>query len=140
MAKILIADDNIQIRGGLRQLLSTHADWEVCGEATDGVDAIQKSRELTPDVIILDLLMPGLNGIDAAKAIAEVSPKIPILLWSLYLSPELIDRARSVGIAGVLPKGNVQELLSGLEILLDGGTFFAPPSDPMVKPASHRHS
>lgn len=124
MAKILIVDDNVMIRRGLRKLLQTHAGWEVCGEASNGEDAIQKSRELVPDVIVLDFLMPGLNGIEAATEIAEISPKIPILLWTMYLSPQLFDIARSADINGILPKGNVNELFKGLEIILSGGTFF----------------
>jgi DNA-binding NarL/FixJ family response regulator len=107
--KILIADDNEMIRRGLRKLLQTHDGWEVCGEASNGQEAIEKSRELAPDVIVLDFLMPGLNGIEAAWEIAEISPKIPILLWTLYSSPQLLEMARSAGITGILPKGNVNE-------------------------------
>lgn len=126
VTKILIADDNVLIRRGLRKLLQTHDGWEVCGEASDGQEAIQKSRALVPDVIVLDFLMPGVNGIEAAKEISEMSPKIPILLWSMYLSPQLFETARSAGISGILPKGNVNELFSGLETILNGGTFYAP--------------
>jgi DNA-binding NarL/FixJ family response regulator len=124
--KILIADDNELIRRGLRRLLQTHDGWEVCGEASSGQEAIQKSRELAPDAIVLDFLMPGLNGIETAWEIAEISPKIPILLWTLYASPQILDMARSAGITAVLPKGNVSELFSGLETVLGGGTFYAP--------------
>jgi DNA-binding NarL/FixJ family response regulator len=126
VTRILIADDNTMIRHGLRKLLQTHAGWEVCGEARNGREAIQKTRELAPDVIVLDFLMPDLNGIEAAKEIAEISPKIPILLWSMYMSPQLFDTARSAGITGIVPKGNLQELFSGLETILSGGTFIAP--------------
>ena len=70
MTKILIADDNALIRGGLMRLLQTHDDWQVCGEARDGNEAVDKSRELVPDVVVLDFLMPGLNGIEAAKRIS----------------------------------------------------------------------
>ncbi len=124
MARIFIVDDNVVIRRGLRKLLQTHAGWEVCGEARNGEDAIQKSRQLLPDVIVLDFLMPGLNGIEAATEIAEISPKIPILLWTMYLSPRLFDIARSADINGILPKGNVNQLFKGLETILSGGTFF----------------
>ena len=124
--RILIADDNMMIRRGLRKLLETHDGWEVCGEASDGREAIQKTRELDPDVIVLDFLMPDLIGLEAAKEIAEISPKVPILLWSIYMSPELLDAARNARIAGILPKGNFQELFSGLETILSGGTFIAP--------------
>jgi DNA-binding NarL/FixJ family response regulator len=124
--KILIVDDNVLIRRGLHRLLQMHEGWEVCGEASDGREAVQKSRELAPDVVVLDFFMPGLNGIEAAREISEMSPKIPILMWTMYLSPELFDTARNAGISGVLAKGNVNELFCGLETILQGGTFFAP--------------
>ena len=126
MTKILIADDNALIRGGLHRLLQTHEDWEVCGEAKDGQEAIAKSRELAPDIVVLDFLMPVLNGLEAAKGIAAICPKTPILLWTMYLSTELCQTAKDAGIKGVLAKGNVGDLFDGLETILKGGTFFAP--------------
>jgi DNA-binding NarL/FixJ family response regulator len=126
MTKILIADDNALIRGGLLRLLQTHDDWEVCGEARDGQEAVEKSRELIPDVVVLDFLMPGLNGIEAAKRISGICPQTPILLWTMYLSTELCQTAKDAGIRGVLAKGNVGDLFDGLETVLSGGTFFTP--------------
>jgi len=126
MTKILIADDNELIRSGLQRLLQTHDDWEVCGEARDGQEAVEKSRELVPDVVVLDFLMPGLNGIEAAKRITGFCPATPILLWTMYLSNELCQTARDAGIRGVLAKGNVGDLFDGLETVLSGGTFFTP--------------
>ena len=126
MTKILIADDNALIRGGLHRLLQTHEDWDVCGEAHDGREAVAKARELDPDLVVLDFLMPGLNGLEAAKEIASHRPEVPIFMWTMYLTAELCDAARRAGIRGVLAKGNVGELFSGLETLLKGGTFFAP--------------
>lgn len=127
MTKILIADDNAVIRGGLSRLLRTHEDWEVCGEARDGQEAVDKSCELGPDVVVLDFRMPGLNGIDAARKISSLSPGIPILLWTMYLSPELCETAKRVGIRAVLAKGDVGYLFVGLETILKGGTFYAAP-------------
>lgn len=126
MIRILIADDNAIIRGGLLRLLQSHEDWEVCGEARDGLEAVDKSRELAPDIIVLDFLMPGLNGIEAAKEISDRSPDARILMWTMYLTNELCETARRAGIRGILAKGDVGELFSGVETLLGGGTFFAP--------------
>ena len=126
MTSILIADDNALIRAGLHRFLQAHEDWEVCGEACDGEEAVEKTRDLIPDVVLLDFLMPGLNGIEAAKKISEFSPNIPILLWTMYLSAELNEAARNAGIKGVLAKGNAGELFLGLETILEGGTFYAP--------------
>ena len=88
-ARILIADDNLPIRLGLRRLLEKQPGWEVCGEAVDGPDAIQKSRELHPDLIILDFLMPRANGLEAAREINKADPRVPILLCTIYLSKQL---------------------------------------------------
>jgi DNA-binding NarL/FixJ family response regulator len=126
MTRILIADDNAIIRGGLLRLLQSHEDWEVCGEARDGQEAVDKSRELDPDVVVLDFLMPGLNGIEAAKEISGMHPDTPILMWTMYLTTELCETARRAGVRGILAKGDVGELFSGVETLLGGGTFFAP--------------
>src|ERR1700704_6890709 len=78
--RILIADDSPLIRQCLGRLLGGHRGWEVCGEATDGEDAVSKARELTPDVIVIDYLMPRKNGIEAAREISKRSPMTPILL------------------------------------------------------------
>jgi DNA-binding NarL/FixJ family response regulator len=126
MIRILIADDNALIRGGLQRLLQSHEDWEVCGEARDGLEAVDKSRELEPDIVVLDFLMPGKNGIEAAKEISDTQPGTRILMWTMYLTNELCDTARRAGVRGVLSKGDVGELFSGMETLLGGGTFFAP--------------
>ncbi len=122
----MIADDNALIRGGLLKLLRSHDDWEVCGEARDGHEAVDKSRELDPDVVVLDFLMPGLNGIEAAREISDARPNIPILMWTMYLTRELCETARRAGVKGVLAKGNIGELFSGVETVLGGGTFYAP--------------
>jgi DNA-binding NarL/FixJ family response regulator len=81
MTRILIADDSPPVRQGLRNLLKAHADWEVCGEAIDGQDAIAKTRQLAPDVIVMDYVMPTMDGIEAARKISSVAPTTSILLF-----------------------------------------------------------
>ena len=85
--RILIADDSPIVRQCLGRLLCGHTDWEVCGEATDGEDAVCKTRELNPDLVVLDFLMPRKNGIDAAREIGKLSPKTPILLCTIFFDP-----------------------------------------------------
>ena len=85
-ARILIADDNALVRQQVRNLLGRHPDWEICGEAVDGRDAVNKARELNPDVIVLDFAMPEMNGLQSAWEIARLSPSTPILLFSMFLS------------------------------------------------------
>ena len=81
MARILIVDDSSLVRQRLRDLLQQHPDWRVCGEAVNGRDAVDKAQELNPDVIVLDFLMPGMDGLQAAREIGKVVPSIPILMF-----------------------------------------------------------
>lgn len=122
--RILIADDNSPVRSGLRHLLENQPNWRVCGEAVDGVDAIVKSRELNPDLIVLDFIMPRANGLEAAIEITKTQPTVPILLCSMYLSAPLLEQARRVGIRGAVSKTNVGEIVDGVEALLGRKEFF----------------
>ncbi|HKN34570.1 MAG TPA: response regulator transcription factor [Terriglobales bacterium] len=124
MTRILIADDSQTVRAGIRNLLNQHRDWEVCGEAIDGQDAIQKSRQLVPDVIVLDFCMPGVNGIEAARRISEICPSASMLLCSMFLDSQLVRLARKAGMAGAISKSNVGKIVSGIEALLHGEEFF----------------
>jgi DNA-binding NarL/FixJ family response regulator len=76
MKRVLIADDNAMVRRELRGLIALNHDWQVCGEANDGREAVQKVRELHPDVLVLDLAMPGMNGFDTARELAKVEPGV----------------------------------------------------------------
>lgn len=123
--RILIADDNRPVREGLRKLLSRHAGWEVCGEATDGCDAVRKAEQVCPDVVVLDFSMPGMNGVEAARRIAKASPSTAVLLCSMFLDSSLARMARAAGILGAVSKSNVKQLVAAVEAVLRGETFFA---------------
>ena len=100
---VLIVDDNIQLRRVIRVQMEA-AGLEVCGEAVDGLDAIEKARELKPDLIILDLSMPRMNGIDAARELSEICPDVPIVLYTMHA--DVIRRAGELptGVAAVVAK------------------------------------
>src|SRR5882724_5104587 len=98
MPRILLADDNPGIRHSLRTLLTSQTDWEICGEAENGKLAVEMVRTRSPDVVILDLSMPVMNGLAAARQIREIAPDVPILLFTLHASPQLREAARAVGI------------------------------------------
>jgi CheY-like chemotaxis protein len=123
--RILIADDSPVVRQCLGRLLCGRLGWEVCGEASDGEDAVRKAQELTPDVVVLDFMMPGKNGLDVAREIGKLLPRIPILLCSVFLTPQLVDLARGAGIVGTLSKGDLNKVIPCVETLLRGGTFFS---------------
>jgi DNA-binding NarL/FixJ family response regulator len=122
--RIMIVDDSPLVLQRLRDLLQQHPDWEVCGEAANGQDAIIRARELSPDVIVLDFLMPGMNGMQAAREIGKVIPDVPILMFTTYLSQQLVEEARNVGIRGAVAKSDARYVIDGLEALLRNESFF----------------
>src|SRR5271156_6465387 len=105
--RILIADDNSLVRSGLKMLLQRHADWSVCGEASDGRDAVEKATELKPDVILLDISMPAMDGLTAAELIRERVPESEILIVTLHPSIEMARYASQIGVRGYIVKSLV---------------------------------
>ena len=128
IVRILVVDDNATVRNGLRLLLQEHTDWEVCGEAADGIEAIEKYRQLMPDLLVVDVSMPRMNGLDAAREILKLSPKILILLYTSYLTAQLIDVAHKAGIRGTVSKDAMHLVVVGLEALLRGEEYSGPPN------------
>src|SRR5215469_4629882 len=101
---ILVADDSAAVRKVTRLFLETQVDLEVCGEAVDGADAIEKAKALKPDLIVLDLAMPERNGIEAASVIKRMMPEVPIVLFTLYRETLGDALASAIGIDAVLSK------------------------------------
>jgi DNA-binding NarL/FixJ family response regulator len=97
--RILIADDQELVRKMLKTLLETHADWEVCAEAANGLEAVQKAAELQPDIIILDLAMPEMDGLHAAREILSNNPAVPILLHTNHAFSSLALEAKKMAYA-----------------------------------------
>ena len=102
MKRILIADDNATVRRGLRGLIEHNQEWDVCGEAVNGRDAIYQAHELHPDVLLLDLSMPEMNGFDAAAEVARLDPDVQILLCTIQLSSYVVREAEKRGIQGAV--------------------------------------
>jgi two-component system chemotaxis response regulator CheY len=118
------------VRKMLRALLETHADWQVCAEAANGLEAVQKAAELKPDAIILDLAMPEMDGLHAAREILSNSPAVPILLHTNHAFSTLALEAKKNGIREVINKsGSEQELISAVEALLNEPVAVARNSD-----------
>jgi DNA-binding NarL/FixJ family response regulator len=124
MARILIVDDSSLVRQRLKDLLQQHPDWDVVGEAANGRDAIDRVQQLNPDVIVLDFLMPGMDGLQAARELGRVVPMIPILMFTMHMSRQLMQEARKVGIRGAVAKSDVTRVIEGLEALLRHEQFF----------------
>jgi PAS domain S-box-containing protein len=123
--RILIADDHEVMRRGVRGLLESHDEWAVCGEAFEGREAVVKSRELRPDLIIMDINMPGLTGIDAAQQIRKENPSAKILFFSVHESAQTVREVLNVGAQGYVAKSRAgHDLVDAVRNVLDGGTFF----------------
>ena len=105
--RILIADDNEWVRHGVMNILASMADWQVCGEAKDGPEAVQKAAELLPDLILLDVSMPGLGGLEVARVLREKVPATKILMMSQHDPAVLLPRAIEAGAHGCVDKSRL---------------------------------
>jgi CheY-like chemotaxis protein len=115
---ILLVDDNAIMRRMLRTVFE-QPGWEICGEAVNGRDAIDKARDLKPDLIVLDLSMPVMNGLEAAPELRRMMPTVPIILFTLYNNEVLERRACSAGVTAVVSKAeSVKTLLNQADELL----------------------
>lgn len=124
MVRILVVDDNPSVRHYLRAILEQQTSWQVCGEARTGAEALHKVLEAPPDLILLDYQMPDRNGVDVAKQICELFPKIPILMVTLHLSKQLADAARQAGVRGACAKQDIGSVVEAVEVLLRDQTYF----------------
>ena len=123
--RILIADDVSTARVSLRKLLESHSGWQVCGEAVNGWEAIEQTERLAPDLVILDLRMPLMNGFQAAREISRVNPHPPMLLITFQaLSRSHLEPARNAGFSGAVNKGCGREILAAAEAVLNNQAFF----------------
>jgi len=123
--RILIADDDASIRRLLRRLIENHPDWMVCGDALNGQEAVGKTAELIPDVVVLDLAMPEMNGLQAGREISRSRPELPMLLLTVQnVSKELTTEAAHAGFRGAVSKSTGSEVIRGIETLLLHQHFF----------------
>jgi len=139
--RILIADDHEAVRKGVCAILGSREDIEICGEAENGKEAIEKAKILKPDLVILDITMPVLSGFDAAREIRKTLPEAPILILSMHESSQLIEEAKKIGVQGYVTKTQVgSTLLSAVDTLLRKQTFFperAFPGESVLRPAEN---
>ncbi len=125
--RIILADDHAVVRKGLRYLLEGQANHTVAGEAADGREAVRLCAELKPDVAVVDVAMPGLNGIDATAQIVKANPSVAVVILSMYSDETYILRALSAGARGYLLKDSAEEdLLRAVETVAEGRPFFSP--------------
>jgi DNA-binding NarL/FixJ family response regulator len=125
--RILVAEDHEVARQGIRSLLESHPGWEVCAEAKDGREAVEAATKLNPDVLLLDIGMPNLNGLDAARQILATNPDACILILTIHDSEQVVREVLAAGARGFLLKSDAgRDLLAAVEALQHRRTFFTP--------------
>jgi DNA-binding NarL/FixJ family response regulator len=123
--RILIADDHEVARKGIRSILESHAGWEVCSEAGDGREAVELASQSKPDVLLLDIGMPNLNGLDAARQILALLPEARILILTIHDSEQVVREVLAAGARGFLLKSDAgRDLVAAVEALQNRRTFF----------------
>lgn len=123
--RLLVVDDHAVVRRGVRALLESRPDWEVCGEAADGPEAIRNAAELKPDIVVLDISLPGLNGLEATTRILKESPESEVLILTMHHSEELAQQVIKAGARGYVLKSDAdQSLVAAVEKLSQHQTFF----------------
>ena len=131
--RILLADDHEVVRAGLRALLEEQNGWEVVAEAVDGRDAVDKASKLKPDVVVIDIAMPSLNGLEAVRQIVKAVPHTKVLVLTMYDSDPLIQQVLQAGARGYLLKSDAgRDLVAAIDALRRNKTFFTPKVSQMV--------
>jgi DNA-binding NarL/FixJ family response regulator len=115
---ILIVDDSLPVRRMLRSFVEARTDFEVCGEAVNGLDAIEKARTLHPDLIVMDLSMPVMNGLEAGAVLKAILPKVPIVMYTVHDAAAMKVQALAAGVRAVIQKHDIDGLAGQLRELL----------------------
>jgi len=125
--RILVADDHTLVRQGLRKILESQPGWVVVGEAGDGREAVQQTLDLQPDVVVMDIAMPRLNGVEALQQIERRNPNTRVLVLSMYADEAYVTRAVRAGASGYLLKDSADaDLIQAVGALSEGKSFFSP--------------
>ncbi|HXW57108.1 MAG TPA: response regulator transcription factor [Candidatus Cybelea sp.] len=131
--RILLADDHDLMRRGLKVLVESHPGWQVCGEAHTGWEAVKKSIELRPNIAIVDITMPELNGLEAARRIRKASPPTEILIFSVHYSDQLIRDVLDADVQGYVVKSDSdRDLIGAIEALSEHKPFFTPRASELI--------
>src|ERR1700733_8069809 len=130
MPRVLVVDDHAVIRRGVQGILSTYPEWDLCGEADNGQDALRLASELAPEVVIMDISMPGMNGLEATRIMHDVLPETKVLLLTLHSSSEFVRSAFKAGARGYVLKSDAEsELVRALNVVVGEGTYVSPAID-----------
>jgi len=130
MPKVIVVDDHAVIRRGVQGILNAFPEWELCGEAENGQEGVKLAETLKPEIVIMDVSMPGLNGLEATRIIHNILPDTKILLLTLHSSTELVRSAFRAGARGYVLKSDAEhELVRALNVIAGDGTYVSPAID-----------
>jgi DNA-binding NarL/FixJ family response regulator len=130
MSSVLVVDDHTVIRRGIQSILRAWPEWQISGEAADGEEAVRLARQLNPDIVLMDISMPGMSGLEATRAIRKVRPETKVLLLTLHDSMEWVQTAFQAGARGYLLKSDTEgELIRALTIVAGNGIYASPSLD-----------
>jgi DNA-binding NarL/FixJ family response regulator len=133
VTRILVADDHEVVREGVRALLGAQSGWQVCGEAVDGREAVEKAAQLRPDVVVLDIGMPVLNGLEAARQILQADPRVEVLILTMHDSEQTVREVVSTGARGYVLKSDAgRSLVAAVESLLQHKPFLTQRASEIV--------
>jgi DNA-binding NarL/FixJ family response regulator len=125
MPRVLLVDDHEVVRHGVRHILETQDNWTIVGEASNGQEAIQLNRDLKPDVIVMDITMPVMNGLDATREIVRAHPDCKVLILTMHEGPTIYRAIQHTGAKGMLTKSQaMNELTPALKAIIAGHTYF----------------
>jgi two-component system, NarL family, response regulator NreC len=125
---IVLVDDHDIVRAGLRAILDTEKDFQIVGEASDGQTALQIVQHLKPDILLLDLVLPKLNGLDVARSVHNISPGTQVIVLSMHSNEAYVVDALKIGVAGyVLKDKATEEILEAIRYVLEGERYLSPP-------------
>lgn len=126
--RILVVDDHDVVRQGVRLILRRETDWLICGEAEDGLEALEKEKELRPDLILLDISMPGRDGLEVIAELRKRSSAAKVLALTMHDSKDLIAALEAAGAQGHVVKSHAaRDLAKAIQTIIDGGNFFVSP-------------
>lgn len=127
MTTIVLVDDHPMVRGGLRAALSAEAGWQVIGEAADGMAGIAMAQQLRPAVLVVDMQMPGMNGLEVLRRVRPILPDTQVILFSMHSEDAYVREALASGAAGyVLKEADAAELIHAIRVALQGGRYLSP--------------
>jgi DNA-binding NarL/FixJ family response regulator len=132
-ARILIVDDNIHVRRGVHCILECRGGWEVCGEAATGLEAVELAKRLQPDIVLMDISMPGMSGLEATRHIRDIAPRSKVIILSIHESDHVVHKAREAGAQGYVFKSDLdRDLLNTVELVAENQSFYPPNSSKPV--------